>query len=253
MSDDNSPTPPPPPPFDRSRPPAGPPPPSGPPSLPAAPPAPYGPPHYGPPAFPPPRRNRTLPVVLGVVAAVVVLAVALIVPVLMLGDDDGDEGARGGEDAGRAIPEDLDDVQVYDDLDPTHRTGEIDYPTSPPVGGPHNPAWLECGVYDRQVNAENLVHDLEHGTVVITYRDDLVDDDAVDLLAAALPDNGILTPWAEQQAPVVITVWGRQLELVGAEDPRIELFIDAFGAGETAPEPFASCAGGLADAGGTLA
>ena len=49
----------------------------------------------------------------------------------------------------------------------------------------------------------------------------------------------------------MVTVWGRQLALTGADDPRLPLFIDTFGAGETAPEPFASCAGGVPDADGS--
>ena len=56
----------------------------------------------------------------------------------------------------------------------------------------------------------------------------------------------------------MITVWGRQLELLGPDDPRIRLFITKFSAGDTAPEPFASCNGGvdpddLIDSGGTAA
>ncbi len=36
-------------------------------------------------------------------------------------------------------------------------------------------------------------------------------------IADQLPDNGIMSPYADQDAPVVITAWGRQLELVGAD------------------------------------
>jgi hypothetical protein len=46
---------------------------------------------------------------------------------------------------------------------------------------------------------------------------------------------------------VVVTVWGRQLALTGADDPRLGMFVAAFGDGHTAPEPFASCAGGVRD------
>jgi hypothetical protein len=60
-----------------------------------------------------------------------------------------------------------------------------------------------------------------------------------------------MSPYPEQEAPVVITVWARQLELTGADDPRIPLFIDGYGAGDTAPEAFASCAGGATDPGTT--
>ena len=55
------------------------------------------------------------------------------------------------------------------------------------------------------------------------------------------PAGGLVHLWNydDQEAPVVITVWGRQLELLGPDDPRIGLFVDEFGAGDTAPEPFA--------------
>lgn len=137
-------------------------------------------------------------------------------------------------------------VREYDGLSTAHTPADVDYPQSPPVGGPHAPVWLDCGVYDEPVADENAVHDLEHGTVWITYQGDL-DADDVAMLEEALPANGILSPYAGLDAPVVVTVWGRQLALHGASDPRLELFIRTFGGGETAPEPDASCAGGVRD------
>jgi hypothetical protein len=138
----------------------------------------------------------------------------------------------------------LDAVEVFEDLPTTHTDEPVEYDTEPPVGGPHAPQWLDCGVYDEQVPAENLTHDLEHGTVVIAHDPDL-DADDVDALAEVLPQNGILTPWSGLDAPVVVTVWGRRLALTGADDPRLALFLAELGHGETAPEPLASCAGGI--------
>jgi hypothetical protein len=138
----------------------------------------------------------------------------------------------------------LDAVQVFEDLPTTHTDEDVDYPTEPPVGGPHADEWLDCGVYDEQVPAQNLVHDLEHGTVVIAHDPDLDDDDR-EALADLLPQNGIMTPWVGLDAPVVVTVWGRWLALTGADDPRLPLFVRELGNGETAPEPRASCAGGI--------
>lgn len=147
------------------------------------------------------------------------------------------------------ISTDLSEVVVYEDLDPTHLPGDIDYPQTPPVGGPHAEEWLECGVYDEPVRDENVVHDLEHGTVWITYQPELGDAE-IEELAGLLPQNGILSPYAGQSAPVVVTVWGRQLELTGSDDPRLPLFIEEFDGGVTAPEPNASCAGGVTSADG---
>ncbi|KQY64105.1 DUF3105 domain-containing protein [Nocardioides sp. Root140] len=125
-----------------------------------------------------------------------------------------------------------------------HETGEIDYDESPPIGGPHDQVWLECGVYDREVREENAVHALEHGTVWITYTSDLSDDE-VGQLEDALPDEGILSPYDEQEAAVVVTVWNAQLALDGVDDPRLALFLGQYGDGSTSPEPMASCHGGV--------
>lgn len=211
--------------------------------LPSHPPPSYPPP---PPAYPPPppsepvRSRRALPVVLAVVAAVLVLAVALTVPVAVRHL----RAAQTAEDAATLAA-----VREYDDLSTVHTPADVDYPQSPPVGGPHAPVWLDCGAYDEPVRDEAAVHDLEHGTVWITYDPDL-DADDVATLEEALPNNGILSPYAGLDAPVVVTVWGRQLELDGVDDPRLELFVRTFGGGETAPEPMASCVGGVRDPGG---
>ncbi len=114
----------------------------------------------------------------------------------------------------------------------------------PPVGGEHLPAWLACGVYDRPVNEGLAVHALEHGAVWVTYDPDLDKDDVI-RLAEALPEEGILSPHDDLPGPVVVTVWGRQLVLHGARDSGLAAFIAEYGDGHTAPEPRASCAGGL--------
>lgn len=142
----------------------------------------------------------------------------------------------------------LDAVVVLEDLANDHVTGDVDYERQPPAGGPHDGAWQACGVYDEPLRDENVVHSLEHGTVWLTHRPDLTEEE-VNSLAAALPDEGILSPYPDQEAPVVVTVWGRQLELTGADDPRLRLFLDEYADGHTSPEASASCEGGLRDAG----
>ena len=245
-------------------------PPNGPPSWQPPPPPPpqWQPPMQGwAPPPPPPGDNsrKTLIVVLAAIAAVVLIAAAVLIPVLVLGDDDDNEAtgsSQGTDDGGEDEPDDdettgedveanLDEVQTYEFDGGLHTLGEISYEQSPPAGGEHNPIWLDCGVYDVPVNNENAVHDLEHGTVWITYDPSLADDEVAEL-EDELPDNGILSPYEGQESPVVVTVWGKQLELVGADDPRLELFIAEFEGGVTAPEPFASCEGGNPDPNGSL-
>ena len=198
------------------------------------------PPSHPPPVLPPlaapkpPGPSRVYVVVLAVIGVLIIAGV--VTAATLLATDE-------------PVSTDLSAVQEYDGLSNQHVVGDIDYPQTPPVGGPHDPAWLDCGVYTESVRDENAVHDLEHGTVWITYQPELGDDD-VEELAGLLPQNGIMSPYAGQDAPVVVTVWGRQLELTGPDDPRLPLFIKTFGGGVTAPEPFASCAGGVRAADG---
>lgn len=226
------------------------PPPEGPPRLPPGvpPPPPYPPPAHpsatgvaGQPAWPAPspapamspaaRRRR---IIAAAGAGVLALGLVGTAATLSLVDD------------GRPVPRDLGAVRSYGPLPTTHlKPGEQRrYDQSPAVGGPHAPVWLDCGAYDRPLPEVNVVHDLEHGTVWITYLPDQLSPAGVKRLESLRPDNGILSPYPGQEAPVVVTVWGRQLALRGADDPRLPLFIDAFGAGQTAPEPLASCHGG---------
>jgi hypothetical protein len=41
------------------------------------------------------------------------------------------------------------------------------YPQTPPVSGTHYPRWAEWGIYDQPVPPQYLLHNLEHGGVVV--------------------------------------------------------------------------------------
>lgn len=183
------------------------------------------------------KRNRTIGIVTASVAGAA--AVALIVTVVV---------TSGTPRADRSEI-DVAGVQTWDDVTANHVSGAVDYEMAPPAGGDHAAVWLNCGVYTEPVPDENAVHDLEHGTVWITYDPSLPEDD-VAALAEQLPQNGILSPYDGLPAPVVVTVWGAQLALTGADDPRLPLFVEEYDDGVTAPEPLASCAGGTASATG---
>lgn len=199
----------------------------------------YGPrpPGYGPgeqPGMPHNPRRVGLILVAALVGASLLLAVAVAVPAYL---------ALSREDA-RPTAADLSEVTVFEDLRTDHIDGPIDYEIAPPPGGPHHRFWLECGAYDRPVPTEFLVHSLEHGTVFIAHAPGLAADE-VARLRDLLPEDGILAPYPGMDADIVVTVWGRQLALEEASDPRLPLFIEVFGDGHTAPEPGASCRGGV--------
>ena len=188
------------------------------------------------------QRSSRLPLVLATVGAVLVLGAALVAPLV-------DKALRGEEEVQRAL--DLTLVETWDITDRAHTTEDVTYAQDPPAGGAHAPVWLHCGVYDVPVRDENAVHDLEHGTVWITHDPDLSADD-LEALAEQLPAHGIMSPREGLPSPVVVTVWGTQLQLDGADDRRLELFLEEYGDGHTAPEFGVSCQGGTPDPGGAL-
>ena len=183
-----------------------------------------------------------LPLVLASVGAAVVLGAALVAPLV-------DQALRGEEQQQRAL--DLSLVETWEITNRAHTTEDVVYPQNPPAGGVHAPIWLACGVYDEPVRDENAVHDLEHGSVWITHDPELSADD-VEELAAQLPDNGIMSPREDLPSPIVVTVWGAQLQLDGADDARLGLFLEEYGDGHTAPEFGVTCRGGTPDPGGAL-
>ena len=137
-------------------------------------------------------------------------------------------------------------VQVYTNLGHAHTTAKVRYEPVPPVGGDHNPALLNCGIYDKPVPAENAVHSLEHGAVWITYQPALPQPE-ISRLRELVRGHGhlILSPYPDLSAPVVASGWGVQIKLEGADDPRLPRFISKYEGGPQAREPGAPCTGGI--------
>ena len=131
--------------------------------------------------------------------------------------------------------------------DQAHVNGKVDYPTSPPTRGAHNPVWQNCGFYTKAVLTENAVHSLEHGAVWVTYTD-AADAPARSVLLALTKANAfvLVTPYADNPAPFVLTAWGRQLRVESITDPRVAQFIGTYAKdGPTVPEKGAPCSGAL--------
>ncbi len=126
-----------------------------------------------------------------------------------------------------------------------HTEGPVSYQPEPPVGGDHAPVWQNCGFYDEPVRDENAVHSLEHGAVWIAYRPDLPEEQIDSVRQLAQRQNYVLaSPYPGIPAPVVVSAWGRQLRLEGADDSRLEQFVRAFRLGPQAPETGAPCTNG---------
>ena len=130
----------------------------------------------------------------------------------------------------------------------THVDTEIVSGDLPPAGGEHNPAWLNCGIYDEPVSIGNAVHSLEHGAVWIAYQPELPADQVETLRQLVRGQSYlILAPYPGLRSPVAATAWSVQLELDSAADGRLVDFIGRYRQGPTTPERGASCTGGVGE------
>ncbi|MFE7965877.1 DUF3105 domain-containing protein [Streptomyces cellulosae] len=193
------------------------------------------------------RRKRIL-----VVAASVVVVAGLVAGGVVLvqaqSDDGGGSAADDAKSAGTFVT-DADGVRAWKgELGREHVTKSVDYPVTPPVGGDHNPVWMNCNgdVYEDEIDATNAVHSLEHGAVWVTYNGDAPKAD-VEALAAKVKKTPytLMSPVDGQKDPIVLTAWGHQRTVNGATDPAVDAFLEKFVQGQQTPEPGAACTGGL--------
>lgn len=161
-------------------------------------------------------------------------------------DDDSDPPEA--KDSARPAPDitsPIDGVVAYT-VERTHEEGPIEYSVTPPVGGAHNPRWLNCGIYRIGQNPTNAVHSMEHGAVWVTYRPDLpkAEVTALETALRGIPYL-LMTPYDGLPTPVVASAWGLQLRLDSSSDPRLVQFVTTYVSGPQTPEPGAPCTGGL--------
>ncbi|MFI8931291.1 DUF3105 domain-containing protein [Streptomyces sp. NPDC053474] len=137
----------------------------------------------------------------------------------------------------------------FKDLGRNHVTTPVAYKTSPAVGGDHNPVWMNCDgdLYDKEIDETNAVHSLEHGAVWVTYSDKAAASDVRALKARVeKTPYSLMSPYADQSAPLTLSAWGKQLNVRSASDPRVSEFFATYVQGAQTPEPGAACTGGKA-------
>ncbi|MET7380445.1 DUF3105 domain-containing protein [Streptomyces sp. NPDC005526] len=194
------------------------------------------------------RRNR----ILTVAASVVVVAGLVVGGVVLVRSQSGDkkdtasDGKSAGDSGRFAVGKD--GVRAWTGtLSRTHVNTPVTYPMHPPVGGNHNPVWLNCNgdVYTQPVKDENAVHSLEHGAVWVTYTSKAAKSD-VQALAAKVKKTPytLMSPYENQAAPLMLSAWGHQLAVKSADDPAVDKFFAGYVQGKQTPEPGASCTGG---------
>jgi hypothetical protein len=186
------------------------------------------------------RSERRRTIVISSVAGVLVLALVGVAGFVLVGAARDRAAVQAQADA------DIEGVEQFDGLTFNHVTTTVDYPQTPPVGGDHAAAWLNCGVYTEPVPNENAVHSLEHGAVWITYDPSLPADQVADLEALAANQSYVLvSPFEGLGSPVAVSAWGYQLQLDSADDARLPVFIQKYLLNPELAEVGAPCSNGV--------
>lgn len=107
------------------------------------------------------------------------------------------------------------------------------YISDPPTSGPHAGA-VGAGFYDTPIPDENIVHNLEHGHVAISYDCaqladcETVKDNLRRLVRRYDTRKIIAVPRQNRDAPIALTAWQRLDLLEQYDEARISAFIEAW-------------------------
>jgi hypothetical protein len=84
------------------------------------------------------------------------------------------------------------------------------YNSTPPSSGEHYARWVTVGVYAAPIPNERQVHNLEHGHVMIQYRDLSADQVAeLEAIVKADPKMVLLAPYPSMDPRLALTSWGK--------------------------------------------
>lgn len=127
----------------------------------------------------------------------------------------------------------------------TEGTAGGPYSSSPATSGPHWPVTTDWGIYSTTVPEELVLHNLEHGGLVIWYQADQLGDQGLNTLTAYVQSQVaseqfkvILAPWVGTDFghPIAVTSWNWLLYLDSADIDQVRAFLgEHYG---DAPEPF---------------
>ena len=106
---------------------------------------------------------------------------------------------------------------------------EIMYNSNPPTSGPHYSTAAQSGIYDTEFPDRELIHNIEHGHIWISYRPDLPKDE-IEQLAVIAKSYGtkiVMAPRAKDESPIAIAAWQHLLKLNTVDEVQIRAFINA--------------------------
>ncbi|NHN31433.1 DUF3105 domain-containing protein [Paenibacillus agricola] len=127
-------------------------------------------------------------------------------------------------------------IQVTDDKDygGGHSDAPVQYEMKIPTSGTHSPHDLKFGFYKEKPAIEKLVHNLEHGDIIIYYHPNAkpeIIDKITELTHYKKAGSGILAvPYGDvvSSNEIVLTAWTKTLELPTFDEQKMGTFIYQF-------------------------
>lgn len=120
--------------------------------------------------------------------------------------------AFGGDEGGSAaINSRFCKEESFPGLEPKHLASpdaNVTYNSFPPSSGPHYQQPAPWGIYEDPVKQTILVHNLEHGGIVVQYGD--VGEDTVKKIQAFYqddPDGLVVAPYPKLGKKIALTAW----------------------------------------------
>ena len=170
------------------------------------------------------KKRRRILYLIGAGTFAVAIIVGLFLPSLLPG---------GGLGTGSGTSSYVDGIGAPQALMPSafHVLDTVAYSTAPPTSGDHWATTTQCGFYDGEVADEIVVHNMEHGNVIISHNL----TEGVERLREVhdnLNGNGdwLVTRFYPNipEGTVALTAWGVLDEFEGIDEDRIERFYEAY-------------------------
>ena len=109
------------------------------------------------------------------------------------------------------------------------------YSTTPPTSGDHWERWADCGFYPEGLPDELIVHNLEHGNIVVSYN--FTDSQEIDRLRSVMDTIALAEVWGVTrfydkvpEGMVAVSLWGRRATMPGVDPNLMAGFFAAAGA-----------------------
>ena len=177
-----------------------------------------------------PRDPRQTKIFLGVVGVGIVAAVAIGIVLVTTGGGGGGGGKLGASALGGT-------GCVAQELPPMGRQHVLKlkksfkYNSFPPTSGPHYPQPAIWNVYDQPVEQYRLIHNLEHGGVIVQYGDKVSQAQVSGVVAwySADPNGIVVAPLPALGGKIALTAWTHLMTCSkGFDEKAFTSFRDAY-------------------------